>query len=138
MPQTNGLRYDHLNYDEIISVHEQIINAGGGCHGMVSPANLEHIVNHIREYTYKGNHEEQVMAKAAYLLHGIITTHAFIDGHKRTALIVTRVFLEVNGLRIDVGEEEVIAFLKEVAEYKHDIKSVKRWLQKKAKTVSTY
>jgi death-on-curing protein len=42
---------------------------------------------------------------AAYLFH-LIKNHAFIDGNKRSAALVSSVFLQVNGLKVMADEEE--------------------------------
>ena len=45
---------------------------------------------------------------AAYAF-GISSNHPFVDGNKRTALVVSFAFLDVNGLEITASQEE--AFL---------------------------
>lgn len=41
-----------------------------------------------------------LMEKAAVLLHGVATSHAFFDGNKRTAWTGTVTFLGLNGVQI--------------------------------------
>jgi death on curing protein len=88
--QSNGLRYESVNYDEIIAIHSRQIELGGGLPGILYPANLEHIIDEIKTHKYGGTRREQILSKAAHLLQGIITTHPFVDGHKRTAVITTK------------------------------------------------
>lgn len=57
-----------------------------------------------------------LVEKAAVLLHGIATSHAFLDGNKRTALIGALAFLELNGVAVDddgTGGEMVLALVEE-------------------------
>jgi len=44
--------------------------------------------------------------QAATLIWGIAENQAFIDGNKRLALVVTLTFLEVNGFRLEMSDDE--------------------------------
>ena len=44
--------------------------------------------------------------QAATLIWGIAENQPFIDGNKRVALIVTLTFLEVNGFRLEMSDDE--------------------------------
>lgn len=44
--------------------------------------------------------------QAASLLWGLVRSHPFVDGNKRTAIVVTRLFLELNGQLLDMSEDE--------------------------------
>jgi len=134
--EENGLKYESINYDEIIEIHNKAIEFGGGAHGMVSHGNLDFIVNHVKIHEYKGTKQDRLLSKAAYLLHRIVTGHPFTDGNKRTAHLVTLLFLEENGVIITVKEQEVIDFLLELAKHEHSVSHVKKWLKTKIKKAS--
>ncbi len=53
--------------------------------------------------------------KAAALLHSLARNHALVDGNKRLALAGTIAFLGLNGLRLTFTNEEVYAFVIQVA-----------------------
>lgn len=44
--------------------------------------------------------------QAATLIWGIAENQAFLDGNKRLALVVTLTFLEVNGIRLEMSDDE--------------------------------
>lgn len=46
--------------------------------------------------------------KAARLAAGLISNHVFVDGNKRIGVYVLLTFLEVNGISLDVTDEELI------------------------------
>lgn len=50
--------------------------------------------------------EPPLVRLAASYAFGIARNHPFVDGNKRTALVVAEGFLRVNGLRIDAPAEE--------------------------------
>lgn len=53
--------------------------------------------------------------QAASLLWGIAENQPFLDGNKRTALVVTLTFLELNGYVVDLSEDERVDLVTEVA-----------------------
>ena len=46
--------------------------------------------------------------KGAMLGYSLISNHAFVDGNKRIGVYIMLTFLEVNGIRIDCSDEELI------------------------------
>lgn len=46
--------------------------------------------------------------KAARLGAGLVSNHAFVDGNKRIGMYILLTFLEVNGINLDVTDEEII------------------------------
>jgi death-on-curing protein len=44
--------------------------------------------------------------QAATLIWGVAENQAFLDGNKRLALVVTLTFLEVNGFRLEMSDDE--------------------------------
>lgn len=46
--------------------------------------------------------------KAARLGVGLISNHAFVDGNKRIGMYILLTFLEVNGITVEVTDDEII------------------------------
>ena len=46
--------------------------------------------------------------KGARLGYTLISNHAFVDGNKRIGMYVMLTFLEVNGIRLDCTNEEIV------------------------------
>jgi len=54
-----------------------------------------------------------VLKKGIALFHSLVSNHAFVDGNKRTALIVSEGFLRFNGLKVVAPpEEKYLTFLR--------------------------
>lgn len=53
--------------------------------------------------------------KAAALMHSLVCNHALSDGNKRLGAIVTLVFLELNGARYDLTNDELFDLTMAVA-----------------------
>lgn len=84
---------------------EQIATHGGGAgirdeglfaSAMARPRNLE------------AYGQPDIAELAASYAFGIARNHAFIDGNKRTAAVVSETFLILNGWRLDVTDAELV------------------------------
>lgn len=69
-----------------------------------------------------------LLDKAAALMHSLAAHHLFFDGNKRTSTAVTLRFLDNNGLRPTWSDQEVYDFVLEIAQSRHDVESVAKWL----------
>ncbi|UPH72353.1 type II toxin-antitoxin system death-on-curing family toxin [Abyssibius alkaniclasticus] len=56
---------------------------------------------------FHGYHRK-IERKAAALLHGLATSHGFVDGNKRTAWISTTVLIERSGYELELLEDDRI------------------------------
>ncbi|MEO6590342.1 MAG: type II toxin-antitoxin system death-on-curing family toxin [Pyrinomonadaceae bacterium] len=76
-------------------IQQKLIERYGGIHGLRDAGALESAVN---EAENRYNYETEDFAKltATYAFH-LSQAHAFLDGNKRIAPAVARVFLEING-----------------------------------------
>jgi death-on-curing protein len=54
--------------------------------------------------------------KAAALLHSLARNHSLVDGNKRLAWLATAVFLDLNGARPDLTDEQAFELVMAVAQ----------------------
>lgn len=54
--------------------------------------------------------------KAAAMMHSLIRNHAFIDGNKRTGVLASILFYNLNGYTIEAAQEDLIALALDIAE----------------------
>jgi death-on-curing protein len=54
--------------------------------------------------------------QAATLIRGIAENQALLDGNKRLALVVTLTFLEVNGFRLEMSDDEKFQLMIDMSE----------------------
>lgn len=69
-----------------------------------------------------------LLDKAAALLHALAAHHLFYDANKRTATRATVDFLRMNGLEPIWSEREIYDFVLEIAQSRHDVPAVAKWL----------
>lgn len=122
----------YLSTEQVMLIHEEIIESFSKEKGNMSPGNLEATLQRVEGY--KGDDKDALFWKASILLERIILGHPFIDGNKRTAYEATRVFLEVNGHALKASEDEAIDLLVGVAKSKKNRYSIKSWLEKHSKS----
>ncbi|MDO8874456.1 MAG: type II toxin-antitoxin system death-on-curing family toxin [Methanoregula sp.] len=81
---------------------------------------------------YRLNRNKRVFRRAALALHAICSQHPFIDGNKRTALIVSENILGREGLYLAVGDDQIVEFMLGVASYRTGLDEIEMWIQNHA------
>jgi death-on-curing protein len=62
--------------------------------------------------------------KAAALLHSIVRNHALVDGNKRLGWLTCVVFLDVNGVDVDLSDDDAFDLVMAVAEGRYDLPEI--------------
>lgn len=66
--------------------------------------------------------------KGARLGYCLITNHAFVDGNKRIGIYVMLSFLEMNGIRIQCTDEEIVDIGLSLADGRMTYEELLRWV----------
>lgn len=93
--------------------HAQLIATFGGAGGVGDKGLLESALGRPRNLFGYGT--EDLYELAAAYAHGIVRNHPFVDGHKRAAFVIARVFLGLNGVAFDPPEEEAVVMVEGLA-----------------------
>ena len=96
----------YLSLDEILAVHERLIEGFGGERGVRDRGMLESAL-----YRPQTGYYEHLDDMAAALFESLLINHAFVDGNKRIAFFATDVFLRLNGWRLDVSADDAHRFI---------------------------
>lgn len=95
-----------LDVPEAIAIHDRQLAEHGGGVGVRAMEMLESALGRPRnQWTYG---EDDRCALAAAYAFGVARNHPFVDGNKRTAWVLARLFLALNGVRIDFAPEDAI------------------------------
>lgn len=97
------------------AVHLDQIREHGGLAGLRDENALESALGRPRQKW----HYEQIIdlpALAAAYGFGLCRSHPYRDGNKRVAFVVMVVFLELNGLKFDASEPEVVTVMLQLAD----------------------
>ena len=71
--------------------------------------------------------------KAAKLCHSLVSSHAFVDGNKRIGVYVMLSFLELNGIRIEASDEDVVALGLGIADSSMNQDDIHSWIMEHRK-----
>jgi death on curing protein len=63
-------------------------------------------------------------AKAAALMHSVCQNHPLVDGNKRLAFLAASTFLEANGRRMTMTQDEAFELTMRVAEGAYDVPEI--------------
>lgn len=104
-----------LALEEVLALHAEQIRRFGGAPGLRDEALLESALAMPRA-TFDGEplHSTPWEAAAAYLFH-LARNHPFLDGNKRVALAAALVFLGLNGLAVEAGDDALTELVVSVA-----------------------
>ena len=90
----------------VLAIHDRQLAEHGGPIGVRDAAGLESALARARNQWAYG--ETDLCALAAAYAFGVARNHPFADGNKRTAWVLARVFLALNGARIIFGSQDAI------------------------------
>lgn len=111
----------------VIAAHDEQIRVHGGGLGIRDEGLLESALARAQNLVGYGNPDAADLA-AAYAF-GMARNHPFIDGNKRTALVVTETFLVDNGFRILVDDPELTVLFEDLAAGEIGEAELARWFR---------
>jgi death on curing protein len=94
-----------VRYEAVIKIHRHQLTEHGGLDGIRNQALLESALNRPKNLLAYSESPPDISALAAAYAYGLTTNHPFVDGNKRTAYVVTRSFLILNGYDLEASEE---------------------------------
>ncbi|MCC6924468.1 type II toxin-antitoxin system death-on-curing family toxin [Novosphingobium sp.] len=98
-----------LDQRDAIAIHDRQLAEHGGGAGLRDPGLLDSaLARPVNRWNYG---EEDPAALAAAYAYGIARNHPFVDGNKRTAWVFARLFLAVNGRRLQFSPDAAIAMM---------------------------
>lgn len=94
--------------EKVMLLHRILLEATGGTDGVRDIGLLDSALE-AAYATFDGKEMFPTKEeKAARLGVGLISNHAFVDGNKRIGMYVLLSFLELNGIYIEVSDDDVI------------------------------
>jgi death on curing protein len=95
-----------LSLDEVLAIHERLIERFGGAPGVRDLGLLESALFRPRTGYYA-----DLAQMGAALFESLITNHAFFDGNKRMAFFGCDTFLRLNGWKLRVDADSAHRFI---------------------------
>jgi death-on-curing protein len=97
---------EYLTLDEVVHMHERLIEAFGGAAGVRDLGLVESAL--LRPQT---GYYADLIEEAAALWESLAMNHGFVDGNKRIAFAATEIFLQLNGLDILPDDRTIETFI---------------------------
>jgi death-on-curing protein len=110
------------------AIHDEAIYEFGGVSGLHDSGLLESALERPRNL-FAHEPASSIFQLASTLCIGISKNHPFADGNKRTALLVTRVFLYLNGYAFEPKEDEEVLTWVAVADDSISENELVAWLK---------
>jgi len=97
---------EFLSLDEVIAIHERLIERFGGMGGIRDSGLLESALFRPQTGYYL-----DIAEMAAALFESLLMNHPFFDGNKRVAFFAVDVFLRLNHWKLEVEPKPAYTFL---------------------------
>lgn len=123
-----------LSAEQILFIHDRLIRATDGSHGVRDLNGLLAAVGHPQA-TFEGRDlYPDISHKAAALINSLIRNHPFLDGNKRTGLAAAGLFILRNGLRLVADQGEAVELALAIARAELGIEEIAAWFEAHTKS----
>ena len=117
-----------ISKDQVLMLHSMVIKQSGGMDGIRDNGLLGSALNIPFQSFDKEELYPSIQGKAARLCYSIINNHPFVDGNKRTGVLVMLVFLRINNIIIQCQDKDIIALGLSIASGKCDTSYIMNWI----------
>jgi len=121
--------------ETVYVIHKRQIAEHGGSDGLRDEGLLLSALARPQNLLAYSEETPDISALAAAYAFGIAKNHPFVDGNKRTALVVMRTFIQLNGYSFNAAQEEkYLTFLK-LAEGNLSEEELANWIREKIESI---
>lgn len=121
-----------MDVADALIAHELELTAHGGSEGVRDAGLLDSALAKPKNmWAYSDSVPSLAELAAAYAF-GISSNHPFVDGNKRTALLVSFAFLEVNGIEVTATQEDAFLTILGLAAGEISQPELARWFGRNA------
>ena len=114
--------------EKVLLLHKLIAEETGGSIGVRDEALLESALENAFSGFGGVEFYPSKEEKGARLGYTLVSNHAFVDGNKRIGMYVMLTFLEVNGIRIECTNEELVTVGMSVADGSMSYEELLEWV----------
>ncbi|HLC07641.1 MAG TPA: type II toxin-antitoxin system death-on-curing family toxin [Candidatus Babeliales bacterium] len=112
------MKIKFLTLEDVKLIQINQINRYGGLHGLRDENLLDSAINYPRATFDQKYLHPDIYHMASSYMYAIIKNHPFLDGNKRTGLIVAILFLAYNDIFIDAQDDELFDLTVSMAQSK--------------------
>ncbi len=126
-----------IDKHQTLSIHDRQLAEHGGSSGVRDEGLLESALARAQNLMAYSEEQPTLPQLAASYGFGIARNHPFVDGNKRTALVVALTFLLVNGLRVTAPKEDRYFVFYDLAAGKFSEDGLAQWFEANTEPVSS-
>jgi death-on-curing protein len=115
--------------DVVLAIHHRQLAEHGGGEGIRDPGLLDSALARPKNLLADSMEEPDLAQLAASYAWGLTRNHPFVDGNKRTAYVVCRTFLRLNGRDLDASQEEKYLTFLRLAEGRLTEEDLAGWIR---------
>lgn len=120
-----------LKREEILLIHEKLIERYGGSFGIRDENLLDSALN-IPFQTFGGvEFYPTILEKAVRLCFGLVKNHPFVDGNKRIGTMTLLSTLDLNNISIRTNNAELVEVILSLSSGEIDYDYLLRWVQER-------
>lgn len=119
-----------LTVEEVIELHDKLIDKTGGSSGLRDQSLLESAVYSAMSSFADNEAYPSVEEKSARLMFSLTNNHAFVDGNKRIGVFAMLMTLQLNNVKINYTQAELISLGLSVANGKTNYEQILEWITK--------
>lgn len=121
----------------IIQIHNNIIELSGGESGVRDDGGIYNSTYKLLNHQYKNQMNPTNIG--AFALNEFAKRHFFVDGNKRTAYAIAKIFMLINKCHLKTQYKEATDFMLEVAKYDSKItfQNIRDWLNTNCSIIET-
>lgn len=118
---------DWIDLEVVLAIRDEQLAEHGGQPGVRDRGLLESALARPRNQHAYG--ESSLARLAAGYAFGISRNHPFLDGNKRTSLVVAELFLDLNGLELTADDAACVATILSLAAGELTEDDLARWIE---------
>ncbi|CAA6697353.1 MULTISPECIES: type II toxin-antitoxin system death-on-curing family toxin [unclassified Lentimonas] len=118
-----------ITKEECLTFHSMLVARFGGADGMRDESKLDAALNRPLQHHSYGDPPPSIFELAATYASGVVKSHPFLDGNKRTGLMVCQLFIETNGYQFEAPEAETALQILALADCKLSDDELTQWLE---------
>lgn len=119
----------HLELDTVLEAIDRHLKWTNTKAAYLNKSNLQYILDVVK--TKFNSDENALQKKASFMLTQIVKSHPLADGNKRTAVLLTDVFVSINGARIIATDDEIYEHVISFAAGNITENDIRKWLEEK-------
>ena len=118
-----------IRLDVVLAIHAEQLAEHGGREGLRDRSGLESALTSPRNLLAYGNPTPDIAAMAAQYAFAVGCNQVFIDGNKRTALVVCRTFLILNAHDVNASQDEKYTVIMKLVNRDIDVGKLAEWMR---------